>query len=146
MIKKIFFATPISGFDNKEEYNDYRNNAIALLRLIRTKYTACAEIEKIEDSSTYDSPGKSAMEDFKAIDDADAFVLLHPRRMQTSSFIELGYACRAGKKIIMVGKECDLPYLALGLCEWNSSIVHIDSDTSNPRIGELVMATLEKFY
>lgn len=36
-------------------------------------------------------------------------------RMQTSSLIELGYACALKKKLLIVGKKEDLPYLVHGL-------------------------------
>ena len=51
-----------------------------------------SELESVEDVGTYDSPEQSVAKDFGNINEADCFMLLHPRKMQMSSFIELGYA------------------------------------------------------
>lgn len=49
--------------------------------------------------------------------------------MQTSTFIELGYAVAKGKNIIIIiiGEKDMLPYLALGLSKYSSNIKIISS-------------------
>ncbi|MCD8013696.1 MAG: nucleoside 2-deoxyribosyltransferase domain-containing protein [Lachnospiraceae bacterium] len=116
--RNIFLAAPISGFQEKKEYEDYRlmlTNLIAFLR--ENGHTVYSEIENVYDDTCYDSPGKSAMDDFSKISECDTFLMLHPKRMQTSTFIELGYACAKSKKLVIVGDMKDLPYLAQGLEE-----------------------------
>jgi nucleoside 2-deoxyribosyltransferase len=113
---KIFLAAPISGFDNIDEYKEYRNRVILLIKELRKLFCVCSELEKVDNIETYDSPEKSVKKDFQAIEDSDVFLLLHPHKMQTSSFIELGYAYALNKKILIIAEKEELPYMALGLC------------------------------
>jgi nucleoside 2-deoxyribosyltransferase len=112
---KIFLAAPISGFNNINEYKDYRNRVILLIEELRKYFCVYSELEKVDNIETYDSPEQSVKKDFQAIEDSDVFLLLHPQKMQTSSFIELGYAYALNKKILIVSKKENLPYMALGL-------------------------------
>lgn len=74
-----------------------------------------SEIQGITSRCEYDSPESSVEADFNTIDESDVLLLLHPMRIQSSSLIELGYACAKNKKIIIVGNKSDLPYIAQGL-------------------------------
>jgi nucleoside 2-deoxyribosyltransferase len=112
----IFLAAPISGFDNIKEYQQYRNGVILLIEKLRKYYCVYSELEQVDNIETYDSPEQSVKKDFQAIENSDVFLLLHPKRMQTSSFIELGFAYALNKKILIVSEQEDLPYMALGLC------------------------------
>ena len=127
--KKIFLAAPISGFHESNEYESFRVVMTNLISYLRGKgHSVYSEIETVYDETCYDSPAKSATDDFLRISDCDTFLMLHPKRMQTSTFIELGYACALRKKLIIVGKNEDLPYLARGLKEAENHACIINPD------------------
>lgn len=123
---KIFIATPISGFQSKDQYILYRESVLSLIASIVDNYEVHCELQKILDTESYDTPQDSLKKDFNAIKEADIFILLHPMRMQSSSLIELGYACALKKKLLIVGAQNDLPYLVNGLIEpdYNSIIIN----------------------
>lgn len=114
-MKKIFLSAPISGFNSDLEYNENREILIDLIKTIRVNNSIYSEVENINNLCNYDEPGKSAQDDFKHIKESSIFILYHPKRMQTSSLIELGYAIALEKQIIIISKKEVLPYLALGL-------------------------------
>lgn len=123
----IFISTPISGFSDENEYNIYREFVLKLIRKLRECYSVCSEVEQITDFKSYDSPGKSIVDDFKSITNNDIFLFLHPSKMQTSSLIELGYAVALNKRILIVGRREDLPYLAIGLKSYSNKTIIIDT-------------------
>lgn len=138
---KIFLAAPISGFSSKTQYTFYRENVCMLIDALTDKYEVYSEIDEISSVKSYDTPIDSLEKDFKAIKDADIFVLLHPMRMQTSSLIELGYACALKKKLLIVGEKEDLPYLALGLKKPNYNALTIySSEISSKMIKDIINA------
>ncbi len=115
-MKKIFIATPISGFNNWSEYDTFRINVLKLIdKLKQQNYSIWSEIETIDSASEYDTPEQSVEKDMKNIMKSDIFLFIHPRRMQTSTLFELGFAFSLSKKIIIVGEEKDLPYMVKGL-------------------------------
>lgn len=126
--KKLFLAAPISGFGNECEYQKYRKDILDLISFLRNNsIDVYSEVETISGESNYDSPGQSAIEDFKRINESHVFLLLHLRKLQTSTLIELGYAYAKGKAIIIVGTKSTLPYLALGLPSVDEHTTIIDS-------------------
>lgn len=129
----IFISTPISGFSDKSEYYNYREIVLKLISKLRESYSVCSEVEQIAGLETYDSPGKSVTEDFESIRNNDVFLFLHPSKMQTSSLIELGYAIALDKKIVIVGRKEDLPYLAVGLESFSNKTVIIDISISSDK-------------
>ncbi len=129
MNNRVFIATPISGFADDNEYRDYRYmvfNLIACLR--KNAFEVYAEIENIEGSNEYDTPARSVEIDFENIRKCDYFILLHPRRMQSSSLIEFGYACALDKKIVAVGRKEDFPYLVIGYGAYSEKARIVDVD------------------
>lgn len=138
--KRIFLAAPISGFSNEEECNEYRDKILDLVQYLReNSFTVYSEVEKVTGKSDYDSPGTAVENDFKKICESDVFLLLHPRKIQTSSLIELGYAYAKKKRIVIVGPKTALPYLALGLPSVNSNILIIDASMSVVGIFEQIL-------
>lgn len=114
--KKIFLAAPISGFAYENEYLEYRKKVLNLISFLRdNSFYVYSEIEGVTNKDSYDSPEISVKNDFNRINNSDIFLLLHPKKSQTSTLIELGYAYAKEKKIIIVGSTTVLPYLALGL-------------------------------
>lgn len=132
MIKpRVFLATPISGFQSEQEYSAYRKRVLQLIVALSAKYDITSELQSVCDVDSYDTPEESVQKDFKEIKMSDIFLLLHPTRMQTSSLIELGYACALKKKLVIVGKKADLPYLVHGLTRSNYNAIAVYSSTLN---------------
>ena len=118
MGKKVFIAAPISGYNNKSEYKLFRQFILLLIKELRlVGFVVCSEVEQISREDNYDSPTKSVNEDFSNIHSSDIFLMLHPKIMQTSTLIELGYACADHKTVVLVGKTDNFPYLAKGLVD-----------------------------
>lgn len=131
---KIFIATPISGFQNENQYKIYRKKVNQLIESLSKRYEVYSEIQSITGSEVYDSPEDSLKKDFKAINKSNIFILLHPMRIQSSTLIELGYACALKKTLVIVGEEKDLPYLALGLAKSNDNAYFISSSVIDDEI------------
>ena len=129
-MKKIFIATPISGFDNWHEYESFRINILTLIEMLRQlNYHVWSEIELVGSNSEYDTPEQSVKKDIQKIKSSDIFILIHPRKMQTSTLFELGYAFSLSKDIIIVGEERNLPYMAKGLNIGDHFLKIVESDT-----------------
>ena len=127
MNNRVFIATPISGFYGTDEYQRFRMFVLRVVSILRDEgYIVCTELERIVDSSDYSSPQKSLEDDFYSILSSGVFLLIHPKPMQTSSLIELGFACANNKKIVIVGNMDSLPYLAKNLPETSIRSVRID--------------------
>ncbi len=113
---KFFIAAPMSSFNDSELYVRCRKGVLSLITALRDKnYIVFSELERFRDLKDYDEPASAVMEDLKKIAEYDVFVLFHPVKMQTSSLIELGYALAHNKRIFIISKKENLPYLALGL-------------------------------
>ena len=140
----VFIATPISGFNSEKEYKAYREKVIKLIAFLREKgYKVHSELEKVKSKNCYDSPEKSVEDDFNNIINSDYFLLLHPARMQTSSLIELGYACALKKNIVAVGKMSDFPYLVIGYEKYSKNTVVVDIDTLSESCYQQILCSLQ---
>ena len=141
--KYIFLAAPISGFSNEKEYNKYRDKILCLIKYLRENlFIVYSEVERVTGESNYDSPSNSVENDFKRICESDVLLLLHPRKVQTSALIELGFAYAKMKNIIIVGPKTALPYLALGLPSVNSNVRIIDAADLTVQTFEQILATV----
>lgn len=139
-----FLAAPISAFVDEDEYKEYRVKVLKLIAFLRANLIVVySEVEKINQNSTYDSPGQSVIDDFSKICESDFFVMLHPKRIQTSTLMELGYAYALNKKIIIVGAKDTLPYLALGLPEINDNTIIIESLDINDSVCKAIVTFLK---
>ena len=131
MTKTIFVSTPITGFGNMQDFLSFKECAVSVIDLLKSQgYIVYNEFEHIESENCFDSPSKSVDEDFMKIEKSDVFILIHPRRMQTSSLIELGYACALQKRIIIIGNFNDLPFLAKGLRDSRFHALILDHDSN----------------
>ena len=75
-MKKIFIATPISGFDNWHEYESFRINILTLIEMLRQlNYHVWSEIELVGSNSEYDTPEQSVKKDIQKIKSSDIFTL-----------------------------------------------------------------------
>lgn len=141
---KIFLATPMSGFGDAKMYSEYREKMMSFISILKNEFDVYSEIEKIINSDCYDSPEKSVSEDFGMIDSSDVFVIHHPKPMQTSTFIELGYAFAKNKTIIIIANSQKLPYLMRGMTNSFSRVFIInDSDINKnvaARVAEIIKA------
>ena len=145
MDKRVFLATPISGFAAQNEYLVFKKNALRLAAFLRSEgYEVYSEMERIDCADDYESPAQSVEDDFGKISDSEYFVLLHPARMQTSSLIEFGYACAENKKIIAVGRKSDLPYFVIGYAEYSDRARVVEAEEPDDdcfrRISEALMS------
>ena len=139
-----FLAAPISAFVDEDEDKEYRVKVLKLIAFLRTNLIdVYSEVEKINQNSTYDSPGQSVIDDFTKICESDVFVMLHPKRIQTSTLMELGNAYALNKKIIIVGAKDTLPYLALGLPEINDNTIIIESLDINDYVCKAIVTFLK---
>lgn len=143
---KIFLAAPISGFGDEAEYRKNRENLLNLINKLSIKFQVYSEISNIGFLASYDEPGESAIKDFNEIKKSDIFIIYHPMNMQTSTFIELGYAVAKEKKIIIIGNIDILPYLALGLSKYSSNIKIIPSSELNENILRQVEKLINEFF
>ena len=143
---KIFFAAPISGFEDESEYRKNRDKLLDIINRLRINYEVYSEILNIGSLASYDEPGVSAVKDFNEISKSDVFNIYHPMNMQTSTFIELGYAVAKGKSIILIGDKDTLPYLALGLSKYNSSIKIISSSELNEKTFDQIEMSIREFF
>ena len=145
MINRVFISTPISGFSTQNDYLSYRRKVLKLIEFLRANdYEVCSEVESISSEDKYDSPAKSVKDDFESIERNDFFILLHPARMQTSSLIELGYACAKNRKIIAVGKKNDFPYLVIGFADYNSNARIIETEDLDEAVFHRILDALKK--
>lgn len=142
---KIFLAAPISGFKDEVQYKKNRENLLNLINRLNTKFQVFSEISYIGSLASYDEPGESVIKDFGKICESDIFIIYHPMNMQTSTFIELGYAVAKEKKIIIIAKTDILPYLALGLSKYSSDIKIISSYESSDSIFRQVEEVVNEF-
>lgn len=128
MNKRIFLSTPISGFENRAMFTLFREKIIDLVTFLEEKgFDVYSEINKTATESDYASPVKSIQDDFQRIRESDIFIMFHPQKMQTSTLIELGYACAFNIKIVIIGDKNNLPYLAKGLedSEYSAKLISI---------------------
>lgn len=136
----VFVAVPISSCEDGEEYSRLRTNIIELLNVLRREeFQVFCEVEQIVDENAYEPPGDTVRKDFGKIDECQVFVLIHPRKIQTSTLIELGYAYAKEKKIIIVGRKADIPYMAQGFPDVRDNATIIDSETiDNTTINKII--------
>ncbi len=141
---KVFIAAPISGFNDNNLYLQYRKGVLSLIDSLRnSNYIVFSELEKFNDLGGYDDPASAATEDLKKIAESDIFILFHPFRMQTSSFIELGYALAHNKKIVIISKENDLPFLALGLPKALNNVSIISIEELNSKAIQTIIKVVQ---
>lgn len=140
----IFISAPISGFCNSNEYNYFRSFLLKLIKAIRKKgFEVCSEVEIISTTKDYSCPTKSVQDDFMSISKSDIFLFCHPKAMQSSSLIELGFACALNKQIVLVGKVNDLPYLARGLQNSYIQTTRIDLVDYSDSMVSNICSTIE---
>lgn len=143
---KIFLAAPISAFKDEAEYKNNRKAILHLISKLDAKFQVYSEILNIGTLSLYDEPGESVIKDLSEISESDVFIIYHPMNMQTSTFIELGYAIAKEKKIIIIGKMDDLPFLALELSKYSSDIKIVPSSELSESVFKQVDMILCKFF
>lgn len=140
---KIFLSTPISAFDANEDYTEYKQQVLKFISVLRERNIVYSEIEEISELNYYDKPSDALSKDLDIIDKSEMFVIHHPFRMQTSTLIELGYAVALNKKIIIIGKKKDLPYLALGLPEKTPNALIIDTSSLSVQTAEEILLKID---
>lgn len=142
---KFFLSTPISAFEASDAYIEYRQQILKFISVLRERNIVYSEIEQICELNYYDKPSDALSKDLNIIDESEMFVIHHPFRMQTSTLIELGYAVALNKKIIIIGKKKDLPYLALGLPEKMNNALIIDTSSLSVQTAEEILQKLQDY-
>ena len=141
-MKKVFLATPMSGFQNAEMYAAYRERLLELITALSSRYKVYSEMQRAPSEESFSAPEVSVREDFHEIEGSDYILFLHPCRMQTSTLMELGYACALKKPAVLVGKPENLPYMALGLRRPTYNAILVDSSEISPETIYKIMAAL----
>lgn len=141
-MKKVFLATPMSGFQNAERYAAYRERLLELIAALSEHYEVYSEMQRAPTEEAFSGPETSVREDFHEIEVTDYILFLHPCRMQTSTLIELGYACALKKPAVLVGEPENLPYMALGLRRPTYNAILVDSSEISPETIDKIMAAL----
>jgi len=142
--KKIFLATPISAFKDNIEYQNYRKSFLNFVDILKKSFEVFSEIELMSNLNEYDSPLKSVLIDFQKIDESDFFILHHPKQLQSSTLIELGYAFAKNKKIIIIANKTNLPYLVIGMSEYSNTVQIIDDLISDKKYINKIFTILEE--
>ena len=142
--KKLFLATPMSGFRSAEMYASYRERLLELIAALSGRDEVYSEMQRAASEEAFESPETSVREDFHEIEVSDLFLLLHPCRMQTSTLMELGYACALKKPVVLVGESENLPYMALGLKKPTYNALLIESSDISPETITKILAALEE--
>ena len=143
-MKKVFLATPMSGFQNAYVYVSYRERLLELIAALSEHYEVYSEMQRSPTEDAFESPETSVREDFHEIEVSDYLLLLHPYRMQTCTLMELGYACALKKPLVIVGKAEDLPYMALGLKKPTYNGILIESSEISPETISDILKALGK--
>ena len=142
--KKVFLATPMSGFQDAQVYAAYREQLLELIAALSEYYEVYSEMQRSPTEDAFESPETSVREDFHEIEVSDYLLLLHPCRMQTSTLMELGYACALKKPLVIVGEAENLPYMALGLKKPTYNSILIESSEISPEtISKIITALAE---
>jgi nucleoside 2-deoxyribosyltransferase len=119
---KVFIATPITGL-KKKEFDLFKEE---LKKLDGVDFFA--EILKVN-SEEFEMPHIATKRDIKKIKEADLFIMLHPKKMQTSTFFELGIAYSHDKHIIIyTPSKKELPFMIQELDKVSSSVFIIESE------------------
>ena len=142
--KKVFLATPMSGFQSAEMYVSYRERLLELITTLSERYEVYSEMQRAASEEAFESPETSVREDFHEIEVSDLILLLHPCRMQTSTLMELGYACALEKPVVLVGEAENLPYMALGLKRPTYNALLIESSEISPETIEKIKSALRE--
>ena len=116
---KIFFSTPIAGFDSEQQYEIYRKKLLNLYNKVKNHFgeeNIFAAFFQTQTFDDYDSPVDSAKIDIAAIDNCDLFCFFYPQKAATSALVELGYAFAKNKQILITSPNIEiLPYMVQGL-------------------------------
>lgn len=121
----IFLSFAIAGNNSKVKRNvveDYVNRLDSLLR--ECGYNSIFNASKyFEPSHEKQQPVDAAIEDFAAVENSKNFILLYPEKTPTSALMELGYALRDKRNILIISKdEHTLPFLARGMAEAHGNV------------------------
>ena len=119
--RRIFVAAPMSGFESDEEYQS--NNAVVLrvTEALDARFGAdnvyCAG-RSVLSADAFDPHSDGVLRDLAALDQADAFILIYPRKVATSALIEAGAAlARRIPVTAFVRQLDDAPYMLRRLSE-----------------------------
>lgn len=126
MTTSAFVATPISAFSSAQGLQRFKAWLMDTLSIVKRELPDCAvesEVLGIETPEEYDDPSVSAIEDFRAIDEASHFILVYPEPSASSALVELGYALARDKPSLVIAHSVEgLPSIIKSWCEQTDGI------------------------
>lgn len=123
----IFLSFAIAGNKSSQK----RDEMEKLVKKIHSTFKECgySDNEIFNASEYFDNehnkqiPSEAAREDFRAVENSKNFILFYPEEAATSALIELGYALRDRRNILLISKdEHVLPFLARGIPEVHDNV------------------------
>ncbi|WP_052600203.1 hypothetical protein [Aureispira sp. CCB-QB1] len=128
----IFLSAPMGALD-KEEYSSLWEEYIKLHSTIlevfpKPKYQICFLGKDAKAKEAFDNNILSMRKMLEKIKLLDKFILIYPKKVASSSLIELGVALALGKQcLVFVKTEEDLPYLLKNQHFKNLSVIVYDT-------------------
>jgi len=111
----LFISSPMSGFQNEEEYIEFRNVCLEVKLALQNKCGFKKIYYAGEHKPTkrhFSIPRVAFLKDLAALKNSKRFLLIHPGKIYSSTLFECGYAYRKQTKSIYFVKNIeDLPFL-----------------------------------
>lgn len=108
-VRNIFIATPMSAF-TVDEYEQLQKTILNYKE--KSIDNVFSEITNISVQNNFISPEMGTRRDLLEIEKSDFFILIHPKKIQSSTLFELGIAFNQNKEILILFKNKeDIPYM-----------------------------------
>ena len=130
----IFLSFAIAGNKNQKQRIEMENYIEQLDTVLKEcGYSSIFNAAKYFDKKhEKQQPGDAAKEDFSAVENSENFILFYPEEVPSSALMELGYALRDKRSILLISKNIHtLPFLARGMSEVNKNVRTIFFDDFN---------------
>jgi hypothetical protein len=145
----IFLSFAIAGNEDKEQ-RDYIEEKVSQLDDLFKK---CG-YPSIFNASKYfnykhekQDPAEAAKEDFAGIENSKNFVLFYPDKVPSSALMELGYALRDKRNILIISRnQHSLPFLARGMAEVNENVRTIYFEKDFEDCLEMIKSNHESYF
>lgn len=111
----VFISSAMAGLHTEEDYKNYRNEAIHLEKILKSKCNFKSVFyagRDIKTKAEFEAQNISLHNDFVALVESKYFLLLYPDKIVTSAIFEAGWALALGKpSVYYVRNRHDLPFL-----------------------------------
>lgn len=110
----LFISSPMASI-KKEQYPEFRNNVISVKQSIE-KYCDFSEIfypgEEIPCQDNFDGDLKAIEVNFSRLKECEYMLVIYPRKLSSSSLLEIGYGIALSKKIVVFCPKREVfPYM-----------------------------------